>query len=114
MLWSEEAYREQMEFLNSLDRNLTRIKQYRNAFLRNTAYLESDAQHRIVIPKPLMELYHIDKEIVLLLDNGKIELWNSSRYHEKFDMTPEALEKLNEEIHLGRFEAEKEVSDELS
>ena len=29
-------------------------------------------------------------------------------------MTPEALEKLNEEIHLGRFEAEKEVSDELS
>lgn len=114
MLWSEEAYRAQMEFLNSLDRNLTRIKQYRNAFLRNTAYLESDAQHRIVIPKPLMELYHIDKEIVLLLDNGKIELWNSSRYHEKFDMTPEALEKLNEEIHLGRFEAEKEVSDELS
>ncbi len=114
MVWSEKAYREQMDFLNSLDRNLTRVKQYRNAFLRNTALLECDTQHRIVIPKPLMELYRIDKEVVLLLDNGKIELWNSKRYHEKFDMTPEALEQLNEEIHLGRFEAEKEVSGALS
>lgn len=114
MLWSEDAYREQMEFLNSLDRNLTRVKRYRNAFLRNTAYLEGDAQHRIVIPKAMMELYHLEKEVVLLLDNGRIELWNSSRYHEKFDMAPEALEQLNEDIHLGRFEAEKEVSDELS
>lgn len=114
MLWSEAAYQEQMEFLNSLDRNLTRVKKYRNAFLRNTAYLEGDAQHRIVIPKAMMDLYHLDKEVVLLLDNGRIELWNSSRYHEKFDMTPEALEQLNEDIHLGRFEAEKEVSDELS
>ncbi|MCR4964265.1 MAG: division/cell wall cluster transcriptional repressor MraZ [Bacteroidales bacterium] len=113
-LWSEDAYQKQMEFMDSLDRNLIRVKQYRNAFLRNTAYLECDAQYRIVIPKPLMELYKIEKEVVLVMDNGKIDLWNSKRYHEKFDMTPEALEQLNEDIHLGRFEAEKEVSDELS
>ncbi len=114
MLWSEKSYGEQMAYLNSLNRNLTIVKQYRNAFLRNTAYLECDSQDRIVIPKPLMEQYSIEKEIVLLLDNGRIEIWNCSRYHEKFDMTPEALEKLNEEIHSGRFLAEKEVLDELS
>lgn len=114
MLWSENAYQEQMAYLNSLDRNILIVKQYRNAFLRNTAFLECDSQDRIVIPKPLMEHYSIDKEIVLLLDNGKIELWNCSKYHEKFDMTPEALETLNEQIHLGNFKAEKEVTDELS
>ncbi|MCQ2283552.1 MAG: division/cell wall cluster transcriptional repressor MraZ [Bacteroidales bacterium] len=114
MLWSEKAYQEQMAYLNSLDRNLTLVKQYRNAFLRNTACLERDAQDRIVIPKPLMEQYHIDKEIVLLLDNGKIEIWNCSKYHEKFDMAPEELEKLNEQIHMGQYQAAKEVTDELS
>ncbi len=114
MLWSEKAYQEQMEYLNSLDRNILLVKQYRNAFLRNTAFLECDNQDRIVIPKPLMEHYSIDKEIVLLLDNGKIELWNCGKYHEKFDMTPEDLESLNEQIHLGNFKAEKEVTDELS
>lgn len=114
MLWSNKAYQAQMAYLNSLDRNLTLVKQYRNAFLRNTACLECDAQARIVIPKPMMEQYKIDKEIVLLLDNGKIEIWNCQRYHDKFDMTPDDLEKLNEQIHLGNFKAEKEAADELS
>lgn len=103
MLWSEKAYQEQMDFLNSLDRNVKAIKQYRNAFLRNTACLECDAQDRIVVPKPLMEMYGIDKEVVLVLDNGKVELWNSAKYHEKFDMSPEDLELLNEQIHLGNY-----------
>ena len=114
MLWSAKAYEEQMAYLNSLNRNIKQVKLYRNAFLRNTAYLECDAQDRIVIPKPLMEQYDIEKEIVLLLDNGKIEIWNCGKYHEKFDMSPEDLETLNEEIHLGHFLAEKEATDELS
>lgn len=114
MLWSEKAYKEQMDYLNSLDRNLIQVKRYRNAFMRNTACLECDAQDRIVIPKPLMEQYAIQKEIVLLLDNGRIEMWNCQKYHEKFDMSPEELEALNEQIHMGRYQQEKEASDELS
>ena len=113
-LWSERAYLKQMEYMNSLDRNLSRVKLYRNAFLRNTAQLECDAQSRIVIPKPMMDMYAIDKELVMVLDNGQIEMWNSKKYHEKFDMTPEALEKLNEEMHLGHFLAEKEDADGIS
>ncbi len=114
MLWSEKAYQEQMSYLNSLDRNIVLVKQYRNAFLRNTAFVECDAQDRIVIPRPLMDQYAIEKEVVLLLDNGKIEIWNCRKYHEKFDMSPADLEALNEQIHLGGFTAEREAADELS
>ncbi len=114
MLWSETAYKEQMDYLNSLDRNLTLVKKYRNAFLRNTAMLECDSQQRIVIPKPLMEMYSIDKEVVVLLDNGRIEIWNCAKYHEKFDMSPDDLEKLNELIHLGNYQKEKEGGDGIS
>lgn len=114
MLWSEKAYRKQMEYMNSLDRNLVRVKQYRNAFLRNTAMLECDSQDRIVIPKSLMEMYSIDKEMVMILDNGQIEMWNSKKYHEKFDMLPEDFEKLNEEMHLGHYMPEKEGSNGIS
>lgn len=114
LLWSEKSYQAQMAYLNSLDRNLLPVKQYRNAFLRNTACLECDTQDRIVLPKVMLEMYNIQKEIVLLLDNGKIEIWNCQRYHEKFDMTPEALEQLNEAIHLGNFQLDKEAPNELS
>ncbi|MDR2971585.1 MAG: division/cell wall cluster transcriptional repressor MraZ [Bacteroidales bacterium] len=99
MLWTETAYREQMEFLNSLNRNIIENKKFRNAFLRNTAVVECDNQDRLVIPKPLMEHYKIEKEVVLLLDNGKIEIWNASEYHAQFDMLPEELNLLNEKIH---------------
>ena len=114
MLWSEKAYRKQMEYMNSLDRNLKRVKLYRNAFLRNTAQLECDSQNRIVIPRPLMDMYAIDKELVILLDNGQIEMWNCKNYHEKFDISPEDLEDLNQEMHLGHFLAEKEGADGIS
>lgn len=114
MLWSEKAYRKQMEYMNSLDRNLVRVKQYRNAFLRNTAMLECDSQQRIVIPRSLMDMYSIDKELVMILDNGQIEMWNSKKYHEKFDMLPEDFEKLNEEMHLGHYMPEKEGSNGIS
>ena len=76
--------------------------------------MECDAQHRIVIPKPMMEMYAIDKELVLVLDNGQIEMWNSAKYHEQFDMSPEELGKLNEDMHLGHFLAEKEGADGIS
>lgn len=114
MLWSETAYRKQMDFMNSLDRNLRRVKLYRNAFLRNTAVLECDAQQRIVIPKPLMEMYSIDKELVMILDNGQVEMWNSRKYHENFDMLPADFEKLNEEMHLGHYMTEKEGQNGIS
>jgi len=99
MLWTETAFRKKMEFLNSLDRNNIEIKKYRNALLRNMAFVECDAQDRFVIPKPLMEYYKIEKDAVLLLDNGQIEIWNASEYHTQFDITPEDLNLMNEKIH---------------
>lgn len=114
MLWSEDAYRKQMEYMDSLDRNLMRVKLYRNAFLRNTATLECDAQNRIVIPKSLLEMYSIEKELVMIMDNGQIEMWNSQKYHEKFDMLPADFEKLNQDMHLGHYLSEKEESNGIS
>lgn len=114
MLWTMKSYKAQMDYLNSLDRNIIAIKKYRNAFLTRNTFVECDAQDRIVIPKPFMELYNIDREVVLLLDNGKIEMWNSEEYHKEFDMTPEELNELNEAIHSGQFNsARKEEGHEL-
>ena len=113
-LWTMKAYREQMNYLNSLDRNIIAIKKYRNAFLTRNTLVECDSQSRLVIPKFFMEYYNIDREVVMILDDGKIDVWDSEAYHKEFDMTPEELNKLNEEIHLGLFNtARKEETNEL-
>jgi len=110
MLWTESAFRVQMEFLNSLDRNIIENKKFRNAFLHKMSLVECDAQDRFVIPKPLMEYYKIEKEVALLLDNGKIEIWNASEYNAQFDMQPEDLNLLNEKIHSTNQPAPFEIS----
>jgi len=99
MMWTETAFRKKMDFLNSLNRNDIEIKKFRNAFLRNMASVECDAQDRFVVPKPLMEYYKIEKDAILLLDNGQIELWNASEFNEQFDMSPNDLNLLNQKIH---------------
>jgi len=99
MVWTETAFRKKMEFLNSLNRNDIEIKKYRNALLRNMAFVECDSQDRFVIPKPLMEYYKIEKDAVILLDNGQIEIWNAVEYHAKFDLSPDDLDILNAQMH---------------
>jgi len=99
MLWTETAYRAQMNFLNSLDRNIIENKRLRNAFLQDMAFVECDAQDRFVIPKTLMDYYNIDKELAVVLDNGQIEIWNAAEYRAQFSMPPDELERLNEKIH---------------
>lgn len=113
-LWTMKAYEKQMDYLNSLDRNIIAIKKYRNAFLTRNTYVECDSQSRLVIPKFFMDYYNINREVVMILDDGKIDVWDSEAYHKEFDMTPEELNKLNEEIHRGLYTARKEEPNELS
>ena len=113
MLWTATAYQEQMEYLNSLDRNILEVKRFRNNFLRNISSVECDAQDRFVIPKALLEKYEIEKEVVLLLDNGKIEIWSSERYHNDFDMDADEFNELNEKIHRGNYNVVKEKNNDI-
>jgi len=99
MLWTDTAFRKKMEFLNSLNQDSIEVKKYRNAFLRNMAFVECDNQDRFVIPKPLMDYYKIHKDAVLLLANGKIELWSAAEYHTQFGITPDELNLMNEKMH---------------
>ncbi|MDR0205854.1 MAG: division/cell wall cluster transcriptional repressor MraZ [Bacteroidales bacterium] len=98
MLWTETAFRKKLDFLNSLNRNVIENKRYRNALLRNMAFVECDSQNRLVIPKPLMEYYKIEKDAVLVFDNGQIEIWNALEFNTEFNIPPNELNILNEKI----------------
>lgn len=100
MLWTEKEYTKQISFLNSLDFNVLENKRYRNAFLRNISFIDADTQDRIVIPKPFLDSYQFDKEVVLIYSNGIIEIWDHKQYETEFGMAPTELGELNAKIHL--------------
>lgn len=111
-LWTLSGYKKQMDYMNSLDRRDPDTKLYRNLFLTNASRVECDAQNRFVIPKPFMDEYGIDNEIVLLKDNGEIELWSGKLYHQKHNMTSEEFEQLDLKIYKSYKDSQNNTKEE--
>ncbi len=115
MLWSQSAYEAQAAFLDSLDRDLVEVRQYRNILLRQSAYLECDAQSRIVLPKNLLEKYGIEMRAVLVLDHGQVEVWNVDEFNAQCDaISPDDYAELNAAMHSGRFDKNRKEEGDVS
>ena len=81
VLYPIEEWERQNELIRS------RINPYNkehNKFLRNfykgTAEVVLDGNNRILIPKRLLELVGITKDVVLAGQDGKIEIWDKQLY----------------------------------
>jgi len=75
-----------------------------NRFLRNffkgTAGLVLDSSNRLLIPKKLVELAGINKDVILAGQDGRIEIWASERY-DKIDMPVDDFADLAEKLMGG-------------
>jgi MraZ protein len=113
-LWTNSSYQEQITYLDTLDYNIIENRVYRNAFLKNLVAIECDTQNRFMIPRSLIEYYKIDRNVVLILSKGQIEIWSQESYDEQFDLTPEDFAKLNEKISINSRKKEEGANDQLS
>ncbi len=87
-----------------LDRIRNRINPYNrehNLFIRNffkgTAEVTLDSSNRILIPKRLLDIAGIDRDIVLAGQDGRIEIWDVKRY-EGIEMKPDEFAGLAEKL----------------
>jgi len=87
-----------------LEKIRSRINPYNrehNVFLRNffkgTAELALDGNNRLLIPKRLLELAGIGRDIVLAGQDGRIEIWDAERYG-KIEMPSDEFANLAEKL----------------
>ena len=98
VLYSIEDWNRQLEKVRS------RINPYNrehNVFLRNffkgTAELSLDSNNRLLIPRRLLEIAGISRDIVLAGQDGRIEMWAADLY-EKIDMPADEFANLAEKL----------------
>jgi len=107
VLFTIEDWEEQMKKIRS---KINPYNREHNRFLRNffkgTADLVLDASNRLLIPKKLLELAGIEKDVVLAGQDGRIEIWGKERY-ETIDMPAEDFADLAEKL-MGGFIPEDE------
>lgn len=108
VLYSSEDWNRQVERIRS------RINPYNrehNLFLRNffkgTAELTLDNNNRLLIPRRLLDLAGIKRDVVLAGQDGRIEMWAADLY-EKIDMPTDDFANLAEKLMGNRLIASEE------
>ena len=103
ILYSVEDWNSQLE---KIRKQLNPYNREHNMFLRNffkgTAELSLDSNNRFLVPKRLMELIGVAKDVVLAGQDGRIEIWAAEAY-EKIGMPADDFANLVEKLLGGNF-----------
>jgi MraZ protein len=94
---------------SQLDKIRKRMNPYNrehNMFLRNffkgTAEVSLDNNNRFLVPKRLMELIGVSRDVVLAGQDGRIEIWSAEAY-EKIGIPADDFANLAEKLLGGNF-----------
>jgi len=82
--------------LNDFD---PKVREFRRYFLNGATIVEPDAAGRLLVPPNLKEHAGLEKDIVLVAAVNKIEIWDSSKYHQLFEsISSEAFSSLAKDV----------------
>lgn len=84
--------------IQQLNQYVKRNRDFVRYFFRGATELELDGNTRLLLPKPLLQYAHIDKELILLAYFDKIEIWSKEQYDALLEQEPEDFEALAEDV----------------
>jgi MraZ protein len=97
--------------LNMIREKINPYNREHNMFLRNffkgTAELSLDSNNRILVPRRLLDIVGIDRDVVLAGQDGRIEVWPAGVY-DRIDMVPGEFADLAEKL-MGRDHKEIDI-----
>lgn len=98
ILYPHSEWQKQLTHLqNKLNPYNSKHKRFKSQFMRNTAEVTLDNGGRILLPKKLIELVGIEKEIEIAGSDTTIEIWNKAEY-DNYGMESDEFMNLTEEI----------------
>ena len=93
-LW-EELVQSKLNQLNSFE---PKDAMFLRMFLQQAAEDKLDTQSRLLIPKNLIEYAEISKEVLILGNIKKIELWNPQNYEDYLKTSELSFEEIAQQV----------------
>ena len=88
--YSEEEWKRLSESLKSFPE--AKVRQVKSWLFGSACLLSPDKQGRVFISSELIEHAGLDKEVIFVGMNSKVELWNSDNYDNMYNsITPESV-----------------------
>ncbi|MCB9284247.1 MAG: division/cell wall cluster transcriptional repressor MraZ [Lewinellaceae bacterium] len=89
ILYPEKVWEEISKEVNALNQYDKRNRDFVRYFYRGAQRLELDAADRILISKRLLEYAGIDKDVILVAVNDRIEVWATENYDKMLEAEPD-------------------------
>jgi len=97
-LYSADDWNRQVEKIRGKINPYNRLhSNFLRNFYKGTDKLELDSSNRFLVPRRLLDLIGADRDVVLLGQDGKIEIWAAENYNTT-DLTPDELANQTEEF----------------
>ncbi|MBK7408247.1 MAG: division/cell wall cluster transcriptional repressor MraZ [Saprospirales bacterium] len=98
ILYPEKVWEEISKEVNGLNQYDKRNRDFVRYFYRGAQRLELDAADRILLSKRLLEYAGIDKDVILVAVNDRIEVWATEKYDLMLDDEPDDFSGLAQEV----------------
>ncbi|PIF00448.1 MAG: division/cell wall cluster transcriptional repressor MraZ [Maribacter sp.] len=109
-LWPMSQWDEMMLKVKKLNRFVKKNNDFIRIFMAGVKEVEIDSAGRLLIPKNLMSIAGIVKEIALSPSVDIIEIWDKDSYERAIEITDEEFEVLAEDVMGGLGENVPDVS----
>ncbi|MGB5555311.1 MAG: division/cell wall cluster transcriptional repressor MraZ [Flavobacteriaceae bacterium] len=97
-LWPMGEWNIMMKKVNSLNRFVKKNNDFIRIFMAGVKEVEIDNAGRLLIPKNLVAIAGIEKDITLSSAVSIIEIWDKDSYEKAIDVTPEDFEAMAEDV----------------
>lgn len=99
-LFPMQRFEEESAKLDRLPKSLAPARGYERILHSQAEYMEMDKQGRVILPLHLRRMAGIEKELVVIGANTRVEIWSKDRWTEYIECTqptlPAILDQLSE------------------
>lgn len=97
-LWPMSEWDIEMDKINKLNRFVKKNNDFIRIFMAGVKEIDIDNAGRLLIPKNLVSVAGIKKEVMLSPAVNIIEIWDKTSYEKTIEMTPEDFAALAEDV----------------
>lgn len=97
-LYLMPTWNKEMQLLSKLNRFVKKNNDFIRLFLAGSRHVTLDDNHRLLIPKDLINFAHLEKDIVLASSIDRIEIWSKAEYENFLYQKSADFASLSEEV----------------
>jgi MraZ protein len=98
MLYTEEVWDQITNEINALNLYVKKNRDFVRYFYRGANKVVMDSADRILLAKRLLEYAEIEKDVILLAYNNRIEIWSAEQYDQMLEEEPDDFSGLAEGV----------------